>query len=248
MNVTAADIAQSGVHGHNVRIPQQQFASLRQYCFSGLGKNRARRCGYAENSNKMSSIHRANDYSGQGFGSKKLTESQRSSKGGKDMKSALRPFFAVLSILLLASVSTGSPRQEPLYELASFGVFEWGVEDLIGQLEQDWVTAIVHKDTDMLNRIMADDFTAISPNGQRYTKFEAIADIGSGRYAVESMNLRNINVRVFGDTAIVTVYQNEKSKFGDEDCSGQYAFTDVWLFRDGLWQAVASQGTPLSLP
>jgi ketosteroid isomerase-like protein len=164
------------------------------------------------------------------------------------MKSALRPFFAVLSILLLASVSIGSPGQEPLYGLASFGVFQWGVEDLIGQLEQDWVTAIVHKDTDMLNRIMADDFTGVSPNGQRYTKFEAIADIGSGRYVVESMNLRNINVRVFGDTAIVTLYQNEKSKFGDEDCSGQYAFTDVWLFRDGLWQAVASQGTALSLP
>jgi ketosteroid isomerase-like protein len=169
-------------------------------------------------------------------------------EGGKDMKSALRPFFAVICILLLASVSIGSPRQEPPYGLASFGVYEWGVEDLIGQLEQDWVTAIVYKDTDMLNRLMADDFIAISPNGQRYTKPEAIGDIKSGRYVVESMKLRNLNVRVFGDMAIVTVYQNEKSKFGDEDCSGQYAFTDVWLFRDGVWQAVASQGTPLSLP
>jgi ketosteroid isomerase-like protein len=164
------------------------------------------------------------------------------------MKNAFRPFFAVLAILLLSSVSMGSPRQEPVYSLASMGVYEFGVEESIAQLEQDWVTAIIQKDTDVLNRIMADDFTAISPNGQRYTRFEAIADLRSGRYAVESMKLRNLNVRVFGDMALVTVYQNEKSKFEDEDCSGQYAFTNVWLYRNGFWQVVASHGTPLELP
>ena len=164
------------------------------------------------------------------------------------MKSASRLFFAVLSILLLASVSMASPRQAPVYGLATWGVYESGVEEVIAQLEHDWVTAIIYKDADVLSRVMADDFTGISPNGQPYTKLEAIADVQSGLYAVESMDLRNLNVRVFGDMALVTVYQNEKSKLGEEDCSGQYAFTNVWLYRDGLWQAVASHGTPLILP
>ena len=62
------------------------------------------------------------------------------------------------------------------------------------------------------------------------------------------MVLDDVKVRVFGDVALVTFYQNEKSKFGNEDCSGRYAFTDVWVKRDGTWKAVASQGTPEILP
>jgi ketosteroid isomerase-like protein len=158
------------------------------------------------------------------------------------MKRAFRPLFAVLSILLLASISMGSPRQDQSYGLASMGVYEYGPEEVIAQLEHDWVTAIMYKDTDVLSRVMADDFTGISPNGQQYTKPEALADIRSGRYNVESVELHNLNVQVIGDVAIATFYQHEKSRFGEEDCSGQYAFTDVWVYRNSLWQAVASHG------
>jgi hypothetical protein len=72
---------------------------------------------------------------------------------------------------------------------------------------------------------MADDFVGMSPNGFQYTKDEAITDLQSGSYAVQSMVLDDVKVRVFGDVALVTFYQNEKRKFGNEDCSGRYAFT-----------------------
>ena len=43
------------------------------------------------------------------------------------------------------------------------------------------------------------------------------------------MVLDHVRVRVFDDMAIVTFYQNETSRFGDQDSSGRYAFTDVWV-------------------
>ena len=52
-----------------------------------------------------------------------------------------------------------------------------------------------------------------------------------------------MQVRVYGDTAIVDVDQTEKSRHGDDDFSGSYLFTNVWVNRDGQWQAVASHGS-----
>src|SRR5215470_6532038 len=63
MNVTAGNIAQYRIHRHDVGVSQQQLAALRQHRFSALSKKRARGCCYTENSNKLSSVHGANDYS-----------------------------------------------------------------------------------------------------------------------------------------------------------------------------------------
>jgi len=154
------------------------------------------------------------------------------------MKNLFRPSIVMLCVLLLASISIGGPVRAT----------NSSTEEFVRFMEDAWVNAIVHKDINVLNHVIADDFGGLSPNGFAYTKQEAISDVQSGSYVVESMVLDNVKVRVYGDTALVTFYQNEKSKFGDEDRSGRYAFTDVWVKRDGVWQAVASQGTPVILP
>ena len=52
-----------------------------------------------------------------------------------------------------------------------------------------------------------------------------------------------MKVRVFGTMAIVTGSDDEKSSRMGMDTSGHYVWTDVFVNRDGRWQAVASQGT-----
>ena len=66
---------------------------------------------------------------------------------------------------------------------------------------------------------------------------------GSGENKVESQTLGEMKVRVFGDVAIVTGSDDEKSSFKGKDISGHYVWTDVFVKRNGQWQAVASQGT-----
>jgi ketosteroid isomerase-like protein len=165
-----------------------------------------------------------------------LSVSQRRRK--KPMQTRVRPLLVIVSVLLLLLVSAGRPIRASASTDAEF----------IGFLEEAWVNAILQKNVNVLDRVMANDFTGVSPNGQRYTKEEAIADVRSGAYTVESMKVDNVKVRIVGDMAIVTYYQNEKSKFGDEDCSGRYVFTDVWVNRNDDWQVIASHGTPVVLP
>jgi ketosteroid isomerase-like protein len=157
------------------------------------------------------------------------------------MKNLIRSIFVIASVLLLVSASTARPMRAAPSTDAEF----------ISFLEEAWVNAILEKNVKVLDRVMADDFRGVSPNGVPYTKQEAIEDVRSGFYAVKSMELANLKVRilgVLGDTAIVTYYQNEKSKFGDEDCTGRYVFTDVWVNQGDDWRVIASHGAPVELP
>jgi ketosteroid isomerase-like protein len=157
------------------------------------------------------------------------------------MKNLIRSIFVIVSVLVLVSASTARPMR----------AFPSTDAEFISFLEEAWVNAILEKNIKVLDRIMADDFRGVSPNGVPYTKQDAIADVRSGFYAVQSMELDNLKVRILGalgDTAIVTYYQNEKSKLGDEDCTGRYVFTDVWVNQGDDWQVIASHGSPVELP
>src|SRR5262249_8611747 len=118
------------------------------------------------------------------------------------MKNLIRPLFVVVAVFLLLSASSARPVRAA----------DSSDTDFIKFLEDAWVNAIVQKNVDVLNRVMADDFKGVSANGQQYTKQEAISDVRSGFYAVEAMQLQNVNVRVFGDMALVKFYQTETSK------------------------------------
>jgi len=50
-----------------------------------------------------------------------------------------------------------------------------------------------------------------------------------------------MKVRVFGNTAVVTGTDTEKSSYKGKDTSGKYVWTDVFVQRNGRWQAAASQ-------
>ena len=49
-----------------------------------------------------------------------------------------------------------------------------------------------------------------------------------------------MKVRVFGDTAVVTASDTEESSLKGKDTSGKYVWMDVFVMRNGRWQAVAS--------
>ena len=117
------------------------------------------------------------------------------------------------------------------------------IEATITRLERDWVAAIVKKDTTTLDSLLAEDFSGTSPTAHVYTKAMAIDDLKDATSVVPSMDLDEISVNSYGDTAVAFTSQEEKSRYGGKDMGGHYHFTDVWMKRDGRWQAVASHGS-----
>jgi hypothetical protein len=119
------------------------------------------------------------------------------------------------------------------------------VEQKLMQMERDYAVAIVKKDTATLDKIFADDYVNIGADGMSETKAEGMAAVKSGSLATQSIELGPMKVRVFGNSAVVTGSDTEKSSYEGKDTSGKYAWTDVWVMRKGQWQAVASQATKL---
>jgi ketosteroid isomerase-like protein len=155
-----------------------------------------------------------------------------------------------LSLLLLAAAVGGGmacAREEPaaVAEPAApaAAVTAEHVQGTISDLERAWVAAIVNKDGAALGRLLADDFAGTSPSAHLYTKKMAIEDLSAGTYVVDAMELDEISVNVYGDTAVAFASQDEKSRYGGADTSGHYHYTNVWVRKDGQWQAVASHGT-----
>jgi ketosteroid isomerase-like protein len=159
------------------------------------------------------------------------------------MKPALRIAALIVSIALVTSCTSTGEQTVAQVPTISAAPAAADTEQVAGQLQKselDWVAAIVAKDTSTIDRLLAEDFVGTT-NEQRYSKSDAIEDVKSGSH--ESLTLDEIDIRVFGDTAIATMVQNEKSRHDNEDFSGRYLFTNVWVKRNGEWRAVASHGS-----
>ena len=117
------------------------------------------------------------------------------------------------------------------------------VEKTIIQIERDWTQAGLKKDVAAMDKIIADDWVATDFLGKTVNKAQALADLKSGDSTTQSITLGDMKVRVFGNTAVVTGSDTEKSTYKSKDSSGKYFWTDVFVNRNGKWQAVASQST-----
>jgi ketosteroid isomerase-like protein len=115
------------------------------------------------------------------------------------------------------------------------------VQQTLMQMERDWGQAAAKNDAAAVGKFVADDWVGIDFEGKSITKAEAMADMKSGASTTQSYEIGPMKVRELGNTAVVTGSDTEKSTYKGKDSSGKYVWTDVWVMRDGRWQAVASQ-------
>jgi ketosteroid isomerase-like protein len=114
-------------------------------------------------------------------------------------------------------------------------------EHTLKQLEQDWLDAYRDGDTNKMGKILGDDFVGRWADGSVGTKEEQLRTIRTGEDRHSSNHLDECNVRIYGNTAIVTGIQTEQSVLDGRDGSGTYSYTDVFVKRGGRWQIVASE-------
>jgi uncharacterized protein (TIGR02246 family) len=119
------------------------------------------------------------------------------------------------------------------------------VEHDVRRMSAEWVAALVQRDIETLVRIMAPDCTFTYPlEGDGTEQF--VADVGSGDLTVESMTRDNVEVRVFGQTAVLTGVDTAKWVYKGHAIEGYYRSIQVYAERDGRWQMVAIQACPIA--
>jgi uncharacterized protein (TIGR02246 family) len=152
------------------------------------------------------------------------------------------PVLLALMIAAAPLVHAQTPAKQPAATPAA------GVEQTLTKIEHDILAALLKKDASGFAQHFADDAVLVTPDGTPQTKAQIIADVKSGDLVVESSQISDLKVRVFGDAAVVTYITTDKGKYKGTDIGGRYRWTDVFARQGGAWKIVAGQGTPIPPP
>ncbi len=85
-----------------------------------------------------------------------------------------------------------------------------GVEQQLKQMEDDWQKATRTKDATLLKRIIAEDWVATDDKGKALNREQYISQTNSNPDVVQSNENFDMQVRVYGNTAVVTGGLTEK--------------------------------------
>ena len=119
------------------------------------------------------------------------------------------------------------------------------VLDSVRALETARGQALVHADTLALSRLVADEFIEVSRLGQLRTKADNLRDIASGKLMLATVKYDSLNVRLYGDVAVLMGIADNTGSYRGFPFAGKIRYTRIFVRRDGRWQAVAMQQTPL---
>ncbi|HEX7361225.1 MAG TPA: nuclear transport factor 2 family protein [Bryobacteraceae bacterium] len=111
----------------------------------------------------------------------------------------------------------------------------------ITAIERDWLNAEKTGDTAKLTEMIADDWVLLAANGTKVTKAEELRSLKSGESKISSYEMGPVDVKVIGNVAIAQGSDNEKSSYKGKTTSGKWLWMDVFVKRNGRWQAVRSQ-------
>jgi ketosteroid isomerase-like protein len=116
-------------------------------------------------------------------------------------------------------------------------------QQILVQLERDWDAAFLKKDVGFIESVLADEFVATYDDGMRGDKAEELRLAGQFNQQIDSSTLDDFTVKIYGDTAVVWFSRRLVGPSQGRRLELNFRFTDVFVYRDGRWQCVASQST-----
>ena len=117
------------------------------------------------------------------------------------------------------------------------------MEEELLKLEKEFTQANLTNHAEEIGRFLADDWIIIEANGAMIDRTRFLGVIKSGDLSYQMMELDEAQVRIYGETALVTGVFTTKGKFKGQEFNTRERGTDVFVKRDGRWQCVFSQLT-----
>jgi ketosteroid isomerase-like protein len=137
--------------------------------------------------------------------------------------------FALVVLLLLAFGSSALAQ----------------VEDSVRAVEMSRRDALLAADTVALSKMIAPDFVEISRLGTVRTRADNIRDIASGALHLTAIKYDSLTVRIYGDVAVLTGIADNTGTMRGFPFAGKIRYTRIFVRKDGRWQAVLMQQTPM---
>lgn len=147
-------------------------------------------------------------------------------------------FFAAsllaVPVLLATACAPAAPARDPAADRAV----------LLKQADA-WDQAIVRKDAAAISANMAEDFRQIRSNGDVVDKTAFLRDITSPELTIEPYQVEDLDVRFYGEVALLSGHTHMKGSYGGAAFTTHYRYIDIYARRDGRWQVVSVQITTI---
>jgi hypothetical protein len=119
-------------------------------------------------------------------------------------------------------------------------------QEILMQLERDWDAAFLTRDVRVIDNILAEEFIATYDDGSRGDRARELSLAAEFNQNIESSVLKEFTVKIYGDTAVVWFTRQVAGLSKGKRLELSFQYIDVFVFRAGKWQCVASQSTRVS--
>jgi len=156
------------------------------------------------------------------------------------LRCLLRSLLVLTALLTLpARVPAQTPATAPSAAVAE-------VREAIRRYD----VALRRADVAAVGEFFAPEYTFVNARGERLTRADRLANLRTGRTAVDSLvhAPQEEQIRPYGNLVVYTTLLTLGGRYSGQAQRGQYRALVVWVRRDGRWQQVASQLTPVVAP
>jgi ketosteroid isomerase-like protein len=136
------------------------------------------------------------------------------------------------AVLIFAASSVGAQDQRVRSD-----------QEILMQLERDWDAAFLTRDVRVIDNILAEEFIATYDDGSRGDRAKELSLAAEFNQNIESSVLKEFTVKIYGDTAVVWFTRQVAGLSKGKRLELSFQYVDVFVFRAGKWQCVASQST-----
>src|SRR5262245_37315892 len=135
-----------------------------------------------------------------------------------------------MPLLFLAFLYIAQAQPDPIREIMA--------------LEQQLTDALVRLDVTTTEKLWSDDLVFVAPDGKVTGKAQRLtgmrAQIGASGPAVSMSTNDDVKVRIYGQTAVVTLLATWKGTANNREFSDRYMTTHVWSKQSGRWLLVSA--------
>ena len=118
----------------------------------------------------------------------------------------------------------------------------------IEELSVLWASAERSNDAAALDKLLAEDFTAVGPLGFVLTRVQWLDRYREAAFVNEQFEWNINSVRSYGDSAVLIGIQNQRAAYRGNPSHGQFRVTQIMIRRDERWQLASLHLSPMAQP
>ena len=116
------------------------------------------------------------------------------------------------------------------------------------RIEKTSGEALIRNDVEAFGSVLAADWKIVTTAGTLMTRAELLETMKSGKLKFESYEVDQLDVRVYGDAAVVVGVDKAEGSWEGDPFTLKERFTDVFIRKDGKWLCVSSHSTEVTAP